>query len=646
MIKGVFLQNFMSYEDAYIPLTNGLNLICGPNGAGKSSILLGISIVLGQSYTERAKKLSELIRWGQNEAKVTLVLSNKIKDGKKLFPQFKDEFIEVTRVIRKNGDYKYFIQGRRFSKNDVTSAFKKIGLNPDNMLIIMHQLMVGKFSLTTPQEKLKMLEEAVGFHSYRENVLTAFKRLNEFKSEEEKLLNFLESTKSTYEFWKKEYEKLLRKQALTLKLNEVNKKIAWLKIKRKKEDLTKLLEKINELKTKKAIFENNLKTFLEKIDLENLKYNEMLNEKAFKEEKLLHLLKNEAELNVKLRILNILFEKFPLNALEVASEIFNEKLLNDREAYELKLKLENEIQNNKKTVEEHKLRLKNLNESINEAQSNLINFKVAFEMEKHKIEWLNQEIEKAEALKAIEEGELKKLLNEAEKFGAEINIKEKLSDLLLEKKTIEDQLKLYLNVSESIEEVYDSYAKLFNKLKSKAEEVLKNKEIIQKELKNRQKIWSNILKNFLKKLSEEYNFILSFLGGQGEIKLINENDIEKAGLEISVGFKNHTPKSLDSLTQSGGERSVALIAFLLALQRSISTPFRAIDEFDVHMDPRNREAITELIISSWKNREEQYLIITPGELNISDNNINNIHVIIVQSVKGLSKVSELKRDEN
>jgi chromosome segregation protein len=645
MIKGVFLQNFMSYEDAYIPLTNGLNLICGPNGAGKSSILLGISIVLGQSYTERAKKLSELIRWGQNEAKVTLVLSNKI-NGKKLFPQFKDEFIEVTRVIRKNGDYKYFIQGRRFSKNDVTSAFKKIGLNPDNMLIIMHQLMVGKFSLTTPQEKLKMLEEAVGFHSYRENVLTAFKRLNEFKSEEEKLLNFLESTKSTYEFWKKEYEKLLRKQALTLKLNEVNKKIAWLKIKRKKEDLTKLLEKINELKTKKAIFENNLKTFLEKIDLENLKYNEMLNEKAFKEEKLLHLLKNEAELNVKLRILNILFEKFPLNALKVASEIFNEKLLNDREAYELKLKLENEIQNNKKTVEEHKLRLKNLNELINEAQSNLINFKVAFEMEKHKIEWLNQEIEKAEALKAIEEGELKKLLNEAEKFGAEINIKEKLSDLLLEKKTIEDQLKLYLNVSESIEEVYDSYAKLFNKLKSKAEEVLKNKEIIQKELKNRQKIWSNILKNFLKKLSEEYNFILSFLGGQGEIKLINENDIEKAGLEISVGFKNHTPKSLDSLTQSGGERSVALIAFLLALQRSISTPFRAIDEFDVHMDPRNREAITELIISSWKNREEQYLIITPGELNISDNNINNIHVIIVQSVKGLSKVSELKRNEN
>jgi DNA repair exonuclease SbcCD ATPase subunit len=57
MIKGVFLQNFMSYEDAYIPLTNGLNLICGPNGAGKSSILLGISIVLGQSYTERAKKV-------------------------------------------------------------------------------------------------------------------------------------------------------------------------------------------------------------------------------------------------------------------------------------------------------------------------------------------------------------------------------------------------------------------------------------------------------------------------------------------------------------------------------------------------------------------------------------------------------------
>ena len=642
MIKGVFLQNFMSYENAYIPLTNGLNLICGPNGAGKSSILLGISIVLGQSYTERAKKLSELIRWGQDEAKVTLILNNKLEDGRRLFPQFKNESIEVARVIRKNGDYNYFIQGKRFSKNEISSTFRKIGLNPDNMLIIMHQLMVGKFSLTNPQEKLKMLEEAVGFQSYRENVLTAVKRLSEFKSEEEKLLNSLDSAKATYEFWRREYEKLLKKQELNLRLNEVNKKIAWLKVKRKKEELLNLLKRINELKSQKINVENDIKSFLEKIDFEALKYNERLNEKTFREEELLRLFKNEAELNAKLKLLNILLEKFPLEASKIASKIFDEKLTGNN-IYELKIKLEEGLQGSKAFIEECKLKLKNLNELINESQLNLIDFKVNLEVEKRKIEMLNQEIEKAEMLRLVEEEELKKLLNEAEKLGLEVNVEKRFPELLLEKKIIEEQLKIYSNISENVEEVYESYAKLFEKLKSKAEEVLRNKEMVQKELKYREKSWANVLKSFLKKLSEDYNFILSFLGGKGEVKLINEDNIEKAGLEISVGFKGRSPKPLDSLTQSGGERSIALIAFLLALQRNVSAPFRAIDEFDVHMDPKNREAITELIISSWKSCKEQYLVITPGEVHIPN---NDVHVIVVQSVKGLSKVSELKRNES
>jgi len=76
MIKGVVLTNFMSYENSYVPLEPGLNLICGPNGAGKSSILLAISVVLGQAYTERSKRLSDLVKWGQEEARITLILDN------------------------------------------------------------------------------------------------------------------------------------------------------------------------------------------------------------------------------------------------------------------------------------------------------------------------------------------------------------------------------------------------------------------------------------------------------------------------------------------------------------------------------------------------------------------------------------------
>ena len=88
MIKGIALTNFMSYENAYVPLESGLNLICGPNGAGKSSMLLAISVVLGQTYTERARRLSDLIRWHTDEARITLQLDNRPREGGKPFSQY------------------------------------------------------------------------------------------------------------------------------------------------------------------------------------------------------------------------------------------------------------------------------------------------------------------------------------------------------------------------------------------------------------------------------------------------------------------------------------------------------------------------------------------------------------------------------
>ncbi|MFB6216866.1 MAG: AAA family ATPase, partial [Candidatus Aenigmatarchaeota archaeon] len=69
-IKEIILENFMSYEYARIPFKPGLNLITGPNGAGKSSVLIALSIALGQSHTERSRKLSDLIRRGEEMARV------------------------------------------------------------------------------------------------------------------------------------------------------------------------------------------------------------------------------------------------------------------------------------------------------------------------------------------------------------------------------------------------------------------------------------------------------------------------------------------------------------------------------------------------------------------------------------------------
>jgi len=84
---------------------------------------------------------------------------------------------------------------------------------------------------------------------------------------------------------------------------------------------------------------------------------------------------------------------------------------------------------------------------------------------------------------------------------------------------------------------------------------------------------------------------------------------------------------------------VAVMSFLLALQQHIKSPFRAVDEYDVHMDPRNREAVSRFLVSTAKtSKGSQYLMITPGMLNFVE---KDTHVITVQNVGGKSQVREV-----
>jgi len=109
--------------------------------------------------------------------------------------------------------------------------------------------------------------------------------------------------------------------------------------------------------------------------------------------------------------------------------------------------------------------------------------------------------------------------------------------------------------------------------------------------------------------------------------LVNENDPENAGLRLYASFVGTDLIPLDSFSQSGGELSAAVTAFLLAVQMYIVSPFRALDEFDVHMDPIIREKFIKAIYEVSQGSETQYLIITP---NFPSFYAPDINFIIVQ----------------
>ena len=95
---------------------------------------------------------------------------------------------------------------------------------------------------------------------------------------------------------------------------------------------------------------------------------------------------------------------------------------------------------------------------------------------------------------------------------------------------------------------------------------------------------------------------------------------------------------LDAYTQSGGERTTATMGFLLALQQHVRSPFRAVDEYDIHMDPKNREMIAKVLVAMIKDASAQYVVITPSQITFAQQDAN---VITVQNLEGKSVVREV-----
>lgn len=84
---------------------------------------------------------------------------------------------------------------------------------------------------------------------------------------------------------------------------------------------------------------------------------------------------------------------------------------------------------------------------------------------------------------------------------------------------------------------------------------------------------------------------------------IRANHLYRKGEDLQI---------LDAHRQSGGERSVSTIFYLMALQSMARSPFRVVDEINQGMDPRNERMVHERMVEiACKEHTSQYFLITP-----------------------------------
>ncbi|HET6517921.1 MAG TPA: chromosome segregation SMC family protein [Nitrosopumilaceae archaeon] len=109
------------------------------------------------------------------------------------------------------------------------------------------------------------------------------------------------------------------------------------------------------------------------------------------------------------------------------------------------------------------------------------------------------------------------------------------------------------------------------------------------------------------KVDKEIRSIFSKMtGGNAWLELQNEDDIFSSGISYLIQFQNKPKRESTSI--SGGEKTLAAVVFVLALQKLKPSPFYLFDEVDAHLDAPNSEKLGKILAE--RSKESQFLMVS------------------------------------
>jgi chromosome segregation protein len=544
----------------------------------------------------------------------------------------------LTRVLRRDGKYGFELENRAAGKQDVERLLGKFGVDPDNMLIIMHQNMVEQFTVLSNVEKLRIVEAAVGLELFRENVLQAKTKLTRILTQEESVGKLLEQAQQTLNYWREQYYKYQEKKQLQIKRRFLERELAWAEVE-KRENIVKTLQtNLNKNYDALTKIEEDKQTITDQINTQQNQQQTLKKENKTVFDKRLNLEHDIAQNQSTQLLVNQLLEETLILQQAIQDSKNQLKLLRIENLTEMLKNSQYQISKAYEQVKENEAIMRNIEDSTNKVTIEVLDKRINLALLEYKR--ANAIVNLKEIEKSLKEAKenLKIIIEKALLSGEQIAVLKMPAEIQDEIRLTDGHLAALIDVSEDIERQYESYSKLYLELKEKAQLVAENREKTLEEVKTRMQSWRTVMENLLERVNVEYQRIMIQTSATGEVRLSNEPDIETAGLEILVGFKGGKPVALDAYTQSGGERTTATMSFLLALQQHVRSPFRAVDEYDIHMDPKNREMIAKVLLSTIKDANAQYVVITPSQITFAQKDAN---VITVQNIEGKSVVREV-----
>ena len=173
-LKSIKLAGFKSFVDpTTVQFPGNICAVVGPNGCGKSNIIDAVRWVMGEgsAKTLRGESMTDVIfngttsRQPVSQASIELVFDNAQGKVAGEFAAYNE--ISVRRVVTRQAQSEYYLNGAKCRRRDITDLFLGTGLGPRSYAII-EQGVVSRLIESKPEELRVFIEEAAGISKYKE----------------------------------------------------------------------------------------------------------------------------------------------------------------------------------------------------------------------------------------------------------------------------------------------------------------------------------------------------------------------------------------------------------------------------------------------------------------------------------------------
>ncbi len=382
-------------------------------------------------------------------------------------------------------------------------------------------------------------------------------------------------------------------------------------------------------KIKKEIDQIDKENDIEEINNLNIEKKKISNELELKNNQLRQLTLSQSLLTNNFDNTNVQYQK-SINEMKIMEkEKENRKTILEKSKIEL-IEIELEL----KTLREKENKII---QSTNSTYTKLQEFELAYrnlnENEKKSIKELNLlEKEMAISHRDISDLQNQKInrINELQELGYKetlesYEIENLYQDLKIEYENIKERINF--RADETYLEIIDGYRGMSNKKNQLEEERNSIVRFIEETGKEKEIVFTSAFKKVDEDIRKTFSEIT---GGSAWLDLEDPENIFSGGILLRVQFPNKQAR--ESTALSGGEKTMAAIVFLLALQSLKPSPFYLMDEVDAHLDAQNTERLSKILL--LRSGDNQIIMVTLKDSTVAKSDL----IFGVYPKNGISQV--------